>query len=110
MIGKDGNDSPPFDVDDVERNIGRAIRDFRIDAGYSQDEVALRTGLSRSAVQSLESGGGSRLATMIRTLRVLDRLDVLDELVPRSEPTPMELLAERRRRRPHAARRVRRRD
>lgn len=95
-------------VDEVEARIGRAIRDLRIDAGYSQDELADRTSLSRSAIQGLENGSGSRLATVIRVLRALDRLDALDELTPRTEPTPMELLRAQRRARTTDAPRVRR--
>ena len=95
-------------IDQIESRIGRAIRDLRIDAGYSQDELADRTSLSRSAIQGLESGAGSRLATVIRVLRALDRLDVLDDLTPRSGPTPMELLRAERRGRATEAPRVRR--
>jgi len=95
-------------VDAVETRIGRAIRELRIDAGYSQDELADRTSLSRSAIQSLETGAGSRLATVIRVLRALDRLDVLDDLTPRIGPTPMELLQAERRGRTADAPRVRR--
>lgn len=103
MIGKSGDA-----IAEIEARIGRALRDLRIDAGYSQDELAERTSLSRSAIQALESGAGSRLATLIRVLRALDRLDALDELTPRTGPTPMELLRAERRGRTTDAPRVRR--
>ena len=95
----------------IERRVGDAIRQWRVDAGYSQDELADRAGLSRSAVQALESGRGTRLRTLVRVLRALDRTDALDALTPRTGPSPIEQLAAQRRSDQSArvARRVRRR-
>lgn len=84
-------------VDDRELAIGRAVRQWRIDAGRSQAELAERAGLSRSAVQGLERGTGSRLDTLVRVLRALGREDALDALAPAEGPSPLELLAARRR-------------
>lgn len=83
--------------DEIERRIGESVRQWRIDAGLSQDELAERASLSRSAVQAVETGRGSRLATLIRVLRALDRSDALDALTPRAGPSPIEQLAAQRR-------------
>ena len=83
--------------DDVEARIGRALRQLRIDAGYSQDELARRASLSRSAVQNLETGSGARLETLVRVLRALDALEMLDMLTPREGPSPIEQLRARQR-------------
>jgi len=82
---------------EIEERIGAAIRQWRIDAGLSQDELAERASLSRSAIQGLEAGRGSRLATLIRVLRCLERADALDALRPRTGPSPLERLAAERR-------------
>ena len=82
---------------EIEDRVGAAIRQWRIDAGLSQDELAERASLSRSAIQGLETGRGSRLATLIRVLRCLDRSDALDALTPREGPSPLERLAAERR-------------
>lgn len=84
-------------LDQWEQKIGDAIRQARIDAGYNQMELAERANLSRSTVQSLEQGDGTRLRTLVAVLRALDRLDVFDRLMPHTGPTPLELLAESRR-------------
>lgn len=84
-------------VDETERRIGRAVRQWRIDAGLSQEELADRASLSRSAVQKVEGGHGSRLETLIRVLRALERTDALDALTPRVGPSPIEQLAATRR-------------
>ena len=48
-----------FSLDQWEQRIGDAIRQARINAGYSQVELAERANLSRSTVQALEQGVGN---------------------------------------------------
>lgn len=95
-------------IDAREAEIGRAVRQWRIAAGYSQDELAARASLSRSAVQGLERGTGTRLATLLRVLRAIDREDALAPLRPDDAPSPIELLAAQRRAERPEAPRVRR--
>lgn len=80
-----------------EQKIGDAIRQARINAGYDQVTLAERANISRSTVQALEHGAGTRLRCLLAVLRALDRLDVFDSLMPDTGPTPLELLAESRR-------------
>jgi len=87
----------PVVVEDIEARIGAAVRQWRIDAGLSQDDLAERASLSRSAIQGIETGRGSRVETLIRVLRALDRTDVLDPISPRTSPSPLEQLAAARR-------------
>lgn len=88
--------------------MGLALRQWRIDAGLAQEELAERASLSRSAIQQIEAGHGSRLETLIRVLRALGRLDALDALTPRSGPSPIEQLTAQRRATRTRAPRVRR--
>jgi transcriptional regulator with XRE-family HTH domain len=80
-----------------EIELGRTIRRWRIAAGLSQEEAAERASLSRSAVQALERGTGSRVATLIRVLRAIGRDDALDVFSIDETPSPIELLAAQRR-------------
>jgi transcriptional regulator with XRE-family HTH domain len=84
-------------VAETEARLGRGIRQLRLEAGFDQVELAARANISRSAVQALEAGLGSRLRTVISVLRALDRLDALESLMPATGPTPLQLLAEARR-------------
>lgn len=84
-------------LDEWEGRVGDAVRRLRIEAGYDQAGLAERANVSRSAVQGLEQGRGSRLHTLLAVLRALDRLDVLDALLPPEGPTPLEALAAARR-------------
>ena len=87
----------PRTISEVEARVGAAIRQMRLDAGFDQVELATRANISRSAVQAIEAGSGSRLRTLISALRALDRLDALDSLMPAMGPSPLELLAATRR-------------
>lgn len=92
-----------------ERLFGARLRELRIVAGHSQEELARLANLSRSAVRSLEGGDGSSLSTVIKVLRALGRDDWLDTLeVPSAAFNPIDLLAENRGRRASGPPRVRR--
>jgi len=82
---------------DWEQQVGDAIRQLRIAQGYDQIALAERANVSRSAVQSLERGTGSRLHTLLAVLRALDRLDAFDSVLPATDPSPLEVLAQARR-------------
>lgn len=87
----------PSTIAEREAAIGQTVRRWRIEAGLSQTEVADRAGLSRSAVQGLERGTGSRLASLLAVLRAIGRDDAVDALMVDDGPTPIELLAAQRR-------------
>jgi DNA-binding XRE family transcriptional regulator len=80
-----------------EQQIGAAIRQLRLEAQLDQAGLAHRANVSRSAVQALELGKGTRLHTLLAVLRALNRLDVFDGIVPWDGPTPLQVLAESRR-------------
>lgn len=80
-------------LDEWEKQIGNAVRQLRLDADLDQSSLANRANVSRSAIQNLEAGKGSRLRTVIAVLRALDRLDLFDSLMPFDEPTPLQVLA-----------------
>ncbi|WP_309713999.1 helix-turn-helix domain-containing protein [Pseudolysinimonas sp.] len=97
---------PRVTTAEAESLLGEQLRRLRIDSGITQEELADRSDLSVKSVRALETGEGSRLSTLIRVLRVLDREDWLDDLHPEPEVSPMRLLRESRGERPR--RRVRR--
>jgi HTH-type transcriptional regulator / antitoxin HipB len=56
--------------EDARRSIelGAMVRQLRLDAGFSQEELAQRAGMTQPALSRLERGGG------IPTITVLDRI------------------------------------
>lgn len=83
-------------IDDLERDLGSQIRALRLKANRTQAEVARSANLSVSAVQSLEHGGGSSVATLVAVLRALGRADWLTSLVAPEPISPMAMLRQRR--------------
>ena len=89
--------SPARTLAEWEAELGQAFRRLRLDSGYNQAQLASRANTSRSAVQALERGAGTRLRTMLAVLRALDRMDAFDLILPDDGPSPLQALAEARR-------------
>lgn len=75
----------------AETSIGANIRTLRLIENIDQATLAVRAGVSRSALRSLEAGDGSSLNTFISVLRALGRESWLDSLAPVAPITPMTL-------------------
>jgi len=56
-----------------DMDVGKAIRDLRVKAGYSQDKLVAQTGISRSQLYFIESGRCvPRIETMEKIASVLN--------------------------------------
>lgn len=90
--------------------LGSALRQRRIRAELTQEELARRAGIGTSAVKNLESGEGANLTSLVKVVRALGAEDWLAALALPAEPavSPMQLLRQRERAAP-ARQRVRRR-
>lgn len=82
--------------------LGRRLRDGRLERNLSQSEVAERAGVGRVTLQRMEAGGSPSLVNFIRVLRVLDLLAGFDRLLPGPTPSPIDELERRGRQRERA--------
>ena len=91
--------------------LGAGLRDRRIRAELTQEELARIADLGLSAVKNLESGEGANLTSLIKVVRALGAEDWLAALAPPAEPavSPMQLLRQQQRAAATARQRVRRR-
>lgn len=89
--------------------VGEQVRSSRLAADLDQRTLAERADVSVGAVKNLEGGKGSSLRTVIRVVRVLDRLDWLEALAPPITVSPMRMLAAKRSEPPRPRRASRRR-
>jgi transcriptional regulator with XRE-family HTH domain len=71
--------------------LGRRLRQRRLDRNLSQQEVADKAGLDRTTVGALERDGRASLLTLVQVLRALGALDELDSFLPATGPSPLEL-------------------
>jgi transcriptional regulator with XRE-family HTH domain len=75
----------------IAAEIGQRISQLRLKKNLSQQQVADEIGMSRMGYGKLEKGTG-KFENMIATLRVLDRLDLIEHFIPQTPFSPMEQL------------------
>ena len=75
----------------VLAELGRRVQIQRLNLNLAQTELADKAGISRRALQNLESGRVCTLALLIRVLRALGRWDTLDGFLPEPGPSPLQL-------------------
>jgi putative transcriptional regulator len=90
----------------VLRELGERLARTRLERNLSQAELAKEAGVSKRTIERVEAGEAVKSDSLIRVLRGLGRLEVLDRLVPEPLPSPVERLRlqGRRRRRAGASR------
>lgn len=82
--------------DAVLAELGQRLSRYRIDAGLTQQALAEKAGISKSTLERMEAGAASQLPNLIRVLRALDMLSMLDVAIPPPIPRPMALLRHQR--------------
>lgn len=75
------------------RKWGEKLKRMRIDAGFSQTELAEKTGMSRSSIAEIEKGRNFSISSLISIFRTLDQLDKFEYFLKEEEYTltPMEI-------------------
>jgi len=73
----------------LAENIGAFVKHHRLEQNKTQDNVAHAAGISRSTLSLLERGETVTLATLIRVLRVLDQLQVMEAFVVQESISPL---------------------
>jgi transcriptional regulator with XRE-family HTH domain len=78
---------------DIIRQLGKRFSDYRKRMGYTQKEVAGKSGLSVFTIRSFENGSstGITLASFIKLLRAIDSLDEIEKLLPALPASPRTL-------------------
>ena len=74
----------------IATEIGRRLKTLRLNKNYSQEEMIEKTGLSIKAIRNAEKGK-STLATYIAVLRALNALDALENFIPETRISPLQL-------------------
>ncbi|MGH9006826.1 MAG: helix-turn-helix transcriptional regulator [Acidimicrobiales bacterium] len=78
--------------------LGAQVRQRRISADLTQEELADLADISVSAVSNLETGAGAQLSTFVKVVRALGASDWLDTLAPAPPSiSPIQMLRHERR-------------
>lgn len=86
--------------DRIARQIGEFIRHHRMEQNKTQAMLAKDAGISRSTLSLLERGEAVTVATLIRVLRVLDQLHIINGFTVTQQQSPLLLAqAEKKKRR-----------
>ena len=75
----------------LAKQIGDFVKHHRMSQNKSQDELASSAGLSRTTLSMLERGQGVTLGSLLRVLRILDQLHVMDQFVVEPALSPIAL-------------------
>jgi transcriptional regulator with XRE-family HTH domain len=88
--------------DAVMKELGRRIAQLRVDSNYTQEHLAERAGLGKRTLERLEKGMQVQTSSLVRALRGLGQLNVLEGLLPSTDIRPMDLLRLKKNRRQRA--------
>ncbi len=78
---------------EIIRQLGKRYSVYRKRMGFTQKEVAEKSGLSIFTISSFENGSstGITLASFIRLLRAIDNLEEIEKLLPELPESPRSL-------------------
>ncbi len=89
--------------DAVLAELGERLAGLRLARDFTQERLGEQAGVGRSVVQRIETGLPVTTTNLVRVLRALDALDVLERLIPEQAPSPLEELKLRGRQRRRAS-------
>ena len=72
----------------ILKEIGQRIKDIRISMSLTQEELALKAGVSIRTVVRLEAGDNIKLESFFNILRVLNCIQNVELLMPEQQITP----------------------
>ncbi|MBO6792821.1 MAG: helix-turn-helix transcriptional regulator [Balneolaceae bacterium] len=75
----------------LAEHIGAFIKHHRMEQDKTQNVLATEAGISRSTLSLLERGETVNLSTLIRVLRVLDQLQVMNSFTIQETISPLAL-------------------
>jgi transcriptional regulator with XRE-family HTH domain len=78
--------------EELQTMLGARLRKLRLSRNTDQRATADKAGISEKALRNLESGRGSTVETLLRTLKALDSLEGIEMLAPEPGVDPLALL------------------
>jgi transcriptional regulator with XRE-family HTH domain len=84
---------PTATTDEILRELGRRLQQYRLQQNRTLESVATDAGIGSATMVRAEAGERPTLATLIKILRALGRLDALDAFLPAPLVSPLQLAA-----------------
>lgn len=79
----------------VLAEMGQRVQQERLNQNMEQSVLAQQAGVSRRTLQNLEAGGVCTMASMVRVLRALGKINALEAFLPGPLPSPLQLAKSR---------------
>jgi len=90
----------------IIRDIGRRLKQIRLNKNISQQELSERSGVHRTTISKIETGRKISLLTLIQLLRGLEELGRLENIIPEERISPIQLAKLRGKKRERASRQL----
>jgi|SRR6185437_13360798 len=78
--------------EELQIDLGKRLRHLRLSRNIDQRAAAGKAGISEKALRNLESGNGSTVETLLRTLKALGYTQGIEMLAPEPSVDPLALL------------------
>jgi len=75
----------------IVRELGKHIKQMRINKNITQQQLAETTGLDRVTISRFENGRAATLLTFVQILRALDKLELLATFNEEPEISPLKV-------------------
>lgn len=72
--------------------LGERLRAYRVQQGLTLKELALRAGITPLTLLKAERGENFTMRTLLRVLRALERIDLVEGFLPPPLESPLRLL------------------
>ncbi len=76
----------------ILEELGNRLARIRIQNNLTQASLAEDAGISKPTLERIEAGRDAQVSSLIRILRALDMLYILDDTIPSAKTSPMERL------------------
>lgn len=83
--------APTLTTDEILREIGERLRGYRLQQNRTLEDVAASAGVGLRTAGRAEAGERPTLATLVKLLRALGRLDALEAFLPEPLVSPIEM-------------------
>ncbi len=90
----------------IVRDIGKRIKQIRLNKNISQETLSERIGIHRVTLSKIERGQRISLLTLIQIMRGLGELQRLENIVPEDIVSPIQLAKLRGKKRKRASRQI----
>lgn len=78
---------------EIKKELGNLLRKHRIELGYSQNDLAKKSGVSVHSISNIENGNDFTIENFLNILRALDLLESFSTIIPDVASNPYDIIS-----------------